>query len=172
MKKQVRKMFEAERPMLQPLPDEPFPFFHEGRRKVSRDAHVEVAKAYYSVPPEYLGREVWTRWDSRLVRIFNDQLEQIAVHGRVEPGRFNTMRAHIADAKISAVERGAEYLLSRAARIGDEAGRWAKAMLDERGIEGVRVLQGFVGLAKKPLLTPSTTQARWRSARTFSGSGR
>lgn len=148
-KKQVRQMFEAERPALQPLPDEPFPFFHEGRRKVSRDAHVEVEKAYYSVPPEYLGREVWVRWDSRLVRIFNDQLEQAAIHGRVEPGRLNTNRAHIADAKISAVERGAEYLLSRAARIGEEASRWAMAMLEERGIEGVRVLQGFVGLAKK-----------------------
>jgi len=67
----------------------------------------------------------------------------------VGPGKFNTKDAHISDAKISAVERGAEYLLSRAARIGAEAGRWARAMLEERGIEGVRVLQGFVGLAKK-----------------------
>jgi Mu transposase, C-terminal domain len=40
-----------------------FPLFAESKRKVNRDGHVEVAKAYYSVPPEYLGRQVWARWD-------------------------------------------------------------------------------------------------------------
>jgi len=148
-KRQVRRMFEEERGSLLPLPSEPFPFYHEGRRKVHRDGHVEVARAYYSVPPEYLGREVWVRFDSRIVRIFNDRFEQIALHSRVPYGRFNTNRAHLADAKISAVERGAEYLLVRAARIGEDAGRWAGAMLEERGIEGMRVLQGFASLARK-----------------------
>lgn len=33
--------------------------------KVSRDGHVEVAKAFYSVPREYLGREVWGRHTGR-----------------------------------------------------------------------------------------------------------
>jgi transposase len=149
-KKQVRRIFdEVERPTLQPLPPEPFPFYHEGKRKVHRDGHVEVAKGYYSVPPEYLGHEVWVRWDSRLVRVFNGQFKQIAIHPRVEPGRFNTNRSHLADQKISAVERGAEYMLRKTFGIGNEAGRWAKAMLDNRGIEGIRVLQGFIHLAKK-----------------------
>jgi transposase len=149
-KKQVRRVFEeVERATLQPLPLEPFPFYHEGKRKVHRDAHVEVAKGYYSVPPEYLGREVWVRWDSRLVRIFNGQFEQIAVHPRVAPGKFNTNRAHLDDRKISAVERGADYMLRKILLIGNEASLWAKAMLDNRGIEGVRVLQGFIYLSRK-----------------------
>lgn len=148
-KQQVRRMFEAERAALLPLPSEPFPFYHEGRRKVHRDGHVEVAKGYYSVPPEYLGREVWVRWDSRLVRVFNERFEQIALHVRVPPGRFHTTWTHIADEKISAVERGAEDLLARAARIGHHAHRWAGAMLEARGIAGIRVLQGFLALARK-----------------------
>jgi len=149
-KKQVRKVFEeVERPVLQPLPQEPFPFYYEGRRKVHSDGHVEVAKAYYSVPPEYLGREVWVRWDSRLVRVFNGRFEQIAIHSRVKPGMFNTSLSHLTDKKISAVERGAEFMLRRTSGIGDEAGKWAKAMLEHRGIEGIRVLQGFMQLTKK-----------------------
>jgi transposase len=149
-KQQVRRVFEeVERQTLQPLPAEPFPFYHEGKRKIHRDGHVEVAKSYYSVPPEYLGREVWVRWDSRLVRVFNGQFEQIAVHPRVAPGKFNTNRSHLADQKISAVERGAEYMLRKILGIGTEASLWAKAMLDNRGIEGVRVLQGFICLARK-----------------------
>ena len=148
-KKQVRRMFEIERSALQPLPTESFPFYEEGRRNVHRDGHVEVARAYYSVPPEYLGHQIWVRWDARLVRLFNQRLEQIAVHTRVAPGRFNTNRAHIADAKISGVERGAAYLLNQADRIGTPAAAWARAMLDARGIEGIRVLQGFVSLTRK-----------------------
>lgn len=149
-KKQVRRVFEqVERPALQPLPSEPFPFYHEGRRRVHRDAHVEVDKAYYSVPPEYLGREVWVRWDTRLVRVFNERLEQIALHSKAEPGRFSTDRKHLCDQKISGVERGAQWLLDKTIRIGPYAHRWAKAMLDQRGIEGIRVLQGFVGLTRK-----------------------
>ena len=138
-----------EQSALQPLPPGSFPIFEEARRKVGRDGHIEVARAYYSVPPEYLGRAVWVRYDTRLVRVYNDRFEQIATHSRSAPGRFRTDRSHIPREKISGVERGADYLVSKAARIGSGAGRWARAMLEERGIEGVRVLQGFVALAKK-----------------------
>ena len=51
-----------------------FPFFHEKRRSVNRDGHIEVAKSYYSAPPEFVGRDVWVRWDSRLVRLFNERV--------------------------------------------------------------------------------------------------
>jgi hypothetical protein len=71
---------------------------------------VEVGKAYYSAPPEYLGHRVWARWDVRLVRIFNQRFEQIAVHVRHEQGRFSTHPQHLAPEKISGLERGAAYL--------------------------------------------------------------
>ena len=116
-KQQVGKVFaEVERAALVPLPSEPFAIFQEGQRKVNRDGHVEVAKAYYSAPPEYLGRTVWVRWDARLVRIFNHRWEQIAVHVRQEPGRFSTLGEHLAAEKISGLERGAAWLLRRRGR--------------------------------------------------------
>ena len=87
---------EVEQAALLPLPAERLPFFHEAQRIVSRDGHIEVAKAYYSVPPEYLGRTVWVRWDERLVRVFNHRLEQIALHPRRAPGKFSTLGEHLA----------------------------------------------------------------------------
>ena len=58
-KQQVRQRFEElERPTLLVLPVERFPFFHEQRRSVHRDGHIEVAKAYYSTPPEFVGRAI------------------------------------------------------------------------------------------------------------------
>lgn len=71
-KQQVGKIFLAiEKPRLLPLPASLFPVFEEAPRMVHGDGYVEVQKAYYSVPPEYVGRQVWARWESRLVRIFN-----------------------------------------------------------------------------------------------------
>jgi transposase len=150
IRQQVGKLFaEVERPVLRPLPVERFPFFEEGQRSVHRDGHVEVAKAYYSVPPEYLGCSLWVRWDSRLVHIFNRHMEVIVVHVRRQPGQFSTQRAHMAAQKISKVERGTVWLLSQARSIGPESARWAEAMLAARGIEGVRVLQGLLHLATR-----------------------
>jgi transposase len=147
--KQVGKCFEdVERAALLPLAADRFPCFEEGRRKVSRDGHIEVARAYYSVPPEYLGWEVWVRWDSHVVRIFSSRFEQICVHVRQEPGRFSTHDQHIHDRKRSGIERGTAYNLNQAALIGPHTGRWAEQMVQQRGIEGVRSLTGLLGLTK------------------------
>jgi len=149
-RKQVKDVFErVERPALQPLPPTLFPAFHEATRIVHSDGHVEVERAYYSVPPEYVGHTVWVRWDGRLVRIFNLRLQEIAVHAQAEEGRFTTADAHLASEKISSVERGATWLLQRVARIGPRSARWAEAMLEARGVQGLRVLQGLLALARK-----------------------
>lgn len=150
IRQQVGKLFvEAERPALRSLPLARFPCFSEGQRTVSRDGHIEVERAYYSAPPEYLGRRVWARWDGRTVRIFNQRFEQIALHVRHEPGRFSTQPGHIVNVKISGIERGAAWLLEKVRLIGPHCLRWAEAMLQARGVEGVRVLQGLLGLAKR-----------------------
>jgi len=66
-RQQVGRLFEmVERPALQPLPASLFPVFEEAPRTVHRDGYVEFKRAYYSVPPEYVGRQVWVRQESRL----------------------------------------------------------------------------------------------------------
>ncbi|HTU25762.1 MAG TPA: IS21 family transposase [Pirellulales bacterium] len=148
-KRQVSKLFaEAERPALQPLPPEGFSNFREAQRKVNRDGHVEVAKAYYSAPPEYLGRTVWVRWDARLVRLFNHRFELIATHTRKQPGRFSTLGEHLPTEKVNSAERGVAYLLGRVEQLGPQSHAWAQAMLHARGVEGIRVLQGLLALGR------------------------
>lgn len=149
-RKQVGHLFrEIEQPALRPLPAERFSLFQEARRMVHRDGHVSVERAYYSVPVEYLTRSVWVRWDARLVRIFNHRLEQIAIHAKQPPGKFSTHSSHIVTEKINGIERGATWLLQKAGNIGPHAEQWAAAMLQLRGVEGLRVLQGLSALATK-----------------------
>ena len=148
-KQQVSRLFEREREALVPLPVERFPFYHEARRAVYRDGHVEVDKAFYSVPPEYVGRRLWVRWDGRLVRVFDDRWKRVALHAKAEPGRFRTAAEHIPRKKVSAVERGTDALLREVARIGPHTRQWAEATTQARGVEAVRVLVGLKALAGK-----------------------
>jgi transposase len=148
-RQQVQVLFQEEKPHLTPLPAGRFPSFEEGRRSVHRDGHIEVAKAYYSVPPEYTGRQVWVRWDGHLVRIFNSKMEPIAAHVQVEPGTFQTQEQHLHSKKISQVEQGTVSLLRRTVLLGTHAEQWARQMLEVRGIQGVRVLVGLLSLTHK-----------------------
>ena len=149
-RQQVRSVFLAtEKPKLLPLPTSLFPVFSEAPRKVHRDGYVEVAKAYYSVPPEYVRRQVWARWDAKLVHVYNDRRQSIAVHVRQEPGRFATDQAHIHDHKRTIIERGADWLLDRCRLLGSAAGTWAEHLYQNRGPQSLRVLQGLLALAEK-----------------------
>jgi hypothetical protein len=83
------------------------------------------------------------------VRIFDFRMEQIALHARQEPGKFSTQNRHLHARKISGVERGATWWLAKVSEIGPETSEWAAAMLQTRGIQGVRVLMGLKQLADK-----------------------
>src|SRR5438132_55878 len=149
-RQQVGKLFETvERPALQALPTSLFPVFEEAQRTVHRDGYVEFKRAYYSTPPEYVGRQVWVRQESRLLRIHNTRREQIALHALAEPGKFTTDPAHLHSRKRHIIERGADYLLDRCRLIGPLTGTWAQAMHQNRGPQSLRVMLGLLQLAEK-----------------------
>lgn len=149
-RRQVGKLFEeVERPALQPLPANLFPVFEEAQRTVHRDGYVEFKKAYYSAPPEYVGRQVWVRQETRLLRLYNTRREQIGLHALAEPGKFTTDPAHLHSRKRHIIERGADYLLDRCRMIGPLTGTWAQAMHQTRGPQSLRVMQGLLQLAEK-----------------------
>jgi transposase len=149
-RQQVIKVFnEVERAKLLPLPASLFPVFEEATRSVHRDGYVEVQRAYYSVPPEYVGRQVWVRWESRLIRVFNQRREQIALHALAEPGKFTTDPLHQHSPYRHVIHRNLDYLLDRARLIGKHTGTWAEAMVQQRGPIGTRVLHGLLALAGK-----------------------
>ncbi len=150
IKRQVGQLFEeAERPALQPLPAMRFPCYHEGQRTISRDGHIEVAKSYYSAPPEYVGHQIWVRWDTRTVTLFNAHWQQLALHARVAPGKRSTHSSHIASEKINGIEQGMAYYLKKVQLIGPHTARWSEAMMEAKGIGGWRILQGILALARK-----------------------
>lgn len=150
IRQQVGSFFtQAEQPKLRPLPASLFPSFEEAPRKVHRDGHVAYQRSYYSVPPEYVGCDVWVRAETRLIRLYNQRFAPIAVHVRAEPGRFATDDAHIHSHKRVIIERGAAYMLERCQLLGAQCGAWAQGLMAQRGPEGLRTLQGLLALARE-----------------------
>ena len=90
-KRQVAAMFAEEQPHLQKLPTEPFRYYQFGRRTEHLDGAVEVAGAYYHLPPGHIGRRLAVQWDALHVRILEpvtgallrEHLRQQKVHHRM-----------------------------------------------------------------------------------------
>ncbi len=143
-RKQVAALFAEEQKALLPLPPDLFPCFEEGRRTVHRDSYVEVQKAYYLVPPEYIGNDVWARWDGREVRVFNQRWEQIALHPRQEPGKFTKPLG--LGGGHGPLQQQLDYWLKRARELGGPCGLWAQGVLERKGPLGLRSVIGLVGL--------------------------
>lgn len=143
-RRQVQALFEEERDHLQGLPPNLFPCFREARRTVHRDSYVEVEKAYYAVPQEYIGRTVWARWDGREVRLSTERGEQLRLYCRLEPGRF-TDPLGVGGGRGS-LEANLDYWLRRASELGEPVSRWAQGLVEQRGPAAIRSLMGLVNL--------------------------
>ena len=146
-RQQISACFEQERAHLQPLPAGLFPCYQEARRSVHRDSYVEVAKAYYEAPPEYIGRTVWARWDGRMVRLLNERLEQIAIHTRLEPGQFS--RCLGTAGWSGPVIKSCRYWIDRASLFGEGCGNWARHIFEQRGPQALRAIMALCQLSTK-----------------------
>jgi transposase len=97
--------------------------------KVHRDFHVEVGRALYSAPKEYLGCYLDARADSVLVKLFcRGQL--VKTHPRQQPGRRSTDPADLPAEKTTYAMRDVASLAKAAGRHGDAIGAYAERLLD------------------------------------------
>ena len=147
-KRQVKVMFQEEKPLLQPLPQNPFLFFKIGSRKVNPiDSHVEIAGAFYPVPPKYMGRRVTVHYNSQWVKIYY-QDEQIQFLSTVQKGRFHPDKSCLPEHKTWNQNRYVQFLLDQCNQIGPSVLKWAKLAETQRQQRAYRAIQGVVTLAK------------------------
>jgi len=145
-KQQVAAMFADERPALQPLPIEGFRYFEYGQRVVHTDGCIEVARAYYGVPPRWIGDTIHVRWDQRFVRILDPKTGMlIREHLRQQPGRF---RVDPED-RSPKTPVGVQQLLHRARIAGRHVGALCECIEQRRDQYAAREILGVLSLVKK-----------------------
>lgn len=158
-------MFQTiERACLRPLPDRPYAFATWKKARVHLDYHVEVERAYYSVPYKLIGKTVDVRLSAHTLEIFyRGQL--VAAHGRrCERGYFTTTADHRPERHRAIPNLTHERLQARAAAIGP-----ATAEVMERGRrkrrhpeETLRTNLGILRLARD--FSPEQLEAAARRA--------
>jgi hypothetical protein len=97
--------------------------------KVHRDFHVEIGRALYSAPKEYLGCYLDARADSVLVKLFH-RGQLVKTHPRQQPGRRVTDPADLPAEKTTYAMRDVASLAKAARRHGDAIGAYAERLLD------------------------------------------
>ena len=145
-KRQVAAMFAEEKPTLLPLPVEPFRYYQYGERVVHLDGCVEVAAAYYGLPPGWIGRGVKVQWDELCVRILDPKTGfLLREHIRQKRGWYRIQPADHPQQTPSRVVQ----LLGRAGRVGTHVGTLCNLIYSQQGEVGVRRILGVLALAKK-----------------------
>jgi transposase len=146
-----RKLLEElDRPMLKPLPVEPYVFAEWRVRRVGIDYHVEVERHYYSVPYRFVGIEIDARITARTVELFASG-ERIAVHPRMSGDHKHTT---VTDHMPSSHRRYADWTIDRirhdAARIGPMTAALCELILEHKRHpeQGFRACVGIIRLAK------------------------
>jgi transposase len=145
-KRQVAAMFAEEKPLLLPLPIEPFRYYQYGERIVHIDGCIEVEAAYYSVPPGWIGKLVNVQWDSLHVRVLDPKTHQLLrEHIRQQRGRHRLHGGdHPKKTPFTTVQ-----LLARANRAGAHIGAFCEAIYRQQAQVGIRRIRGVLSLTKK-----------------------
>jgi hypothetical protein len=135
--------------LLLSLPGAPFDVPRWSEPKVHRDFHVEVDKALYSAPHQFIGRHVNARRDSTSVKLYF-RGELVKVHPRQEPGQRSTDPADFPTGKEIYATRDLDRLRRMAADHGDAIGAYAAALLDTPlPWTKMRQVYRLLGLVKK-----------------------
>lgn len=125
----VEVFTESEAGVLLPVP-EPYDVPIFARVKVHRDLHIEIGKALYSAPKDYLGTQLDVRADATLVKLFH-QGQLVKVHPRQQPGGRVTDPEDLPAAKTGYALRDLDRLIAAAGTHGPDVGIYAQRLLDD-----------------------------------------
>jgi hypothetical protein len=144
-----QEVFEVEeRGKLKELPEEEFTMLSVGVRKAYHDCHIFVDYNYYSVPFEYIGKEVEIEMGKDLLRVYH-QGKQIAVHTLLKgKGGFSTNEAHYPKYKRYSDTEYQEKYQVKMARIGEYAEQLFFVVIKHQPRDWSRTVKGIVSLKK------------------------
>ena len=132
-KRQVRAMFEQERPHLLPLPPTRFEYYRVAERTVHFDGFIEVEGAYYHAPPHYVGTKVTVHIGRLWVRIIDPRTHQLLrEHAVTGKGQRRIVEADLPKQTPPKVLD----LIARIAHFGPTRAIFARAVENERGALG------------------------------------
>lgn len=148
-RKVPREVFlNQEKSALLPLPLQEFRLTKFGSRKVYHDCHVYINRSYYSVPYEYVGKEVEIEVGGGIVKIYYNN-KVIATHAELtRTGEFSTQQGHYPKYKYLSETEHQEKYQAKMAAIGAFAEQLFLCLLTHKRGYWHRPVQGILALTK------------------------
>lgn len=144
------RYLELDRPALKILPARPYEYAQWKSAKVHLDYHIEVERAYYSVPYRHIGDQVDVRATARMIEIFYRR-QLIATHIRsYQRGHRTTLDAHRPENHRAVIDQSIERLIERAERMGACVAAVLREQFNKKvhPEEALRSAQGILRLAQ------------------------
>lgn len=144
---------EEEKFALSPLPASPYKMSEWKTAKVRPDYHISVESMFYSVPYEYINRQVEVKLSDNLVEIFFNHM-RIASHKRLygKFGQISTIRDHMPDNHKLFVDQTPEAVIEWAESIGPSTLNVVQYILDTSQTEKL-ALQSIFSLKNLNVVT-------------------
>ncbi len=150
-----RDRFEGERHLLKVCVSQIWEVADWRSAKVHADCHVQVIKKFYSVPYKFVGREVRVKVTSKLIEVFDLDLNPLSAHARLL-GReiYSTDPRHYPEEKLAVVQFSVQLALKGAERIGPETLKLTSELLNgPYPLRYLRRVQGILRLQQSSKVT-------------------
>ncbi len=144
-----KKIFRSEeKEKLIALPEKEYNMSKVGTRKVYHDCHIYVDYNYYSVPFEYVGKEVEIELGKNILKIFYEGKE-IALHGVIKGrGEFSTKEHHYPSYKRYSETEYQERYQAKMAEVGNYAEQMFFFIVETEPQFWGRIVQGILSLKR------------------------
>jgi transposase len=161
--------FEEEKKHLKPLPSTRFELSEWRGATVHPDCHIQVEKNFYSVPFVYVGQRLRVRLSEKMVEVFNEDCQPLAVHGRLHGvGKFSTFDSHYPEHKLSVARFEVRHGQEQARKLGPNVEKLVDELFaNDHPLRHLRRVQGILRLAKKHPITPQALDHACQQAMTF-----
>lgn len=145
-----REVFEEEeKEKLIKLPEKDFRLYKAGTRKVYHDCHIFIEYNYYSVPFEYVGKEVDIELSRNLLKVYYEG-RQIALHPRLKrKGKFSTEESHYPKYKRYSKTEYQEKYQAKMSNLGQYAEQMFFIIIKRQPDDWNRTVKGIINLSKK-----------------------
>jgi transposase len=166
--------FSHEKQYLKDFPRERYELTTWKTVKVHPDCHVQAERRFYSVPYQYIGQTLRLRLRSKLVEIFSEDAEPIAVHPRLFGNdRASTLDMHYPEEKVAVARFEVRSAVNMAKKIGPQTAALVESLVGGNyPLKYLRRIQGILrlnqsGIVSKESLEYASDQATRFNKKTF-----
>ena len=143
--------FEKEKTLLKPLPSNFYEINFFKKAKVHPDCHFQFKRNFYSVPYQFVGKEIDLKFNEQIIHAFCNT-NRIATHPVMKGhGHYSTVPEHYPEDKIVDINYHISQSRLKAKEIGPNMSLLIERLIkmDRFPLKSLRKIQGILGLTNK-----------------------